>query len=319
MLCLRERRSRIALGYGLACFLATELALIGYFFLKDLGLYTSNLKSLKFFKDHVLELYQINFNPIAYSLIISSILSFFVFDRRPVLKKAVLSATVFIALLSGAATAILSFLIAYVTLFSIRTKRFKLWLALVSLAGLTAAYLGFTYLDGYTLNEMTTGRFSLWSAAVSKFRQSPLVGWGANSWKADLSTFLPMYNPERFDSLLELESGGFHNAYLGLLAEKGLAGFLPGLLMLGYLIRQSLKLFRRRDLMGWPDSSLAARTPLVMIMTATQYLAEQSGLFGFGNGAVDFLSFSMASLIVALAAESDALVARGRREECARC
>jgi O-antigen ligase len=160
-------------------------------------------------------------------------------------------------------------------------------------------------MDGAAASELTTGRFDLWVAALGQFSERPIFGSGASASLDSIATYLPGYYRWGGDALLESAgSGGFHNAYLALLTQRGLVGFLAGASLLSFLLRWAFQLGSRRTEFGERDALAAGIAPYVVVGIALRGLGEQPGFFGAANGLVDFLAFVAAAQVVALAAAS---------------
>jgi len=139
----------------------------------------------------------------------------------------------------------------------------------------------------------------LWAAALKRFAERPVLGWGARSWEVDLGGYLPGYHPYG----IGVPTGGaFHNAYLNLLAEKGLVGFVSGVGMLVFLFTCRVKLYLGRALLDRSERGFGIAAVFWTTILALHGLGEVGGLLGYANALVDFLCYWGASLIVALAA-----------------
>ena len=141
------------------------------------------------------------------------------------------------------------------------------------------------------VSAATTGRLDLWAAAIEQFRKEPVAGLGAKSYR-DVVSYMPDYYEWGSDNLAKsAESGGFHEAYLGLLAQRGIVGFVPGMIMLGTLAMVVLS-GRRTEERPHPYSSGAFVARLFIWSIVLRGLAEEPGLFGAADGVVDFLVYA---------------------------
>lgn len=244
----------------------------------------------------------INPNPLSFSMMVLLILSWRgkVLSSSLVYKVSVIVVVVAI-LLSGARTTVVVFVFGGVLFYIVQNKIFR-FAAFFLLAGiLFNVYwaFDFDFVEGlYFLSDITTGRFELWLAALTKFSERPWFGWGAGTWDMDLSSYLTLYSSDmsRFD---ELSSGAFHNSYLTLLAEKGLVGFFWGVLLFVYLLNSAVVVYKYIRSSFPSLGPVAAIYPLFVIVIAIRGLSENGGLFGYANGALDFVVFAGASLIIA--------------------
>jgi O-antigen ligase len=151
------------------------------------------------------------------------------------------------------------------------------------------------------LYDFTAGRAQLWAVAWSSFRANPLLGAGPGSWRESVAAISNVGDVVRTQQILDLSSGGYHSAYVGLLAERGLLGFVSGFLLLAFLGVLSVRLHAHHDALSGSDRTFAYLAPAIWTLFAVRGLFEQPGLFGYGDGLVDFLAFSFAACTVALA------------------
>lgn len=149
----------------------------------------------------------------------------------------------------------------------------------------------------YWLSDITTGRSELWGAALAKFAERPLLGWGAFTWDMDLPQYLTLYSSDmgRFEGLA---SGAFHNAYLTQLAEKGLLGLGLEILILAYVLRASLLLHWGRNWLSGEDRRIANIAPTWSLLLVLRGFSEQGGLLGYANAGVDFIAYAGVALIL---------------------
>jgi O-antigen ligase len=307
MFYLREPTARRVLLHVLLVFAVVDAAIIIYLYLSNFSLYASNILNFKYFKTVVREDENFQLNTISYTLLVSTVLTRSLWSRPSLPGFFLTIAFLFLTVLCGSATSICSFLFGCLTYYFLKRKKCRQWLTAVGTGGVLAGVYAARFIPFTTLNDITTGRISLWVAATVKFLERPITGWGAQAWKADLASFLPI--ADRLQSVDTLESGGFHSAYLGLLADKGLVTFIPAMAMMVFLIRAMVLVLQRKDLFDEQEKKLTAALSVVVFMMPVQFLAEQAGLFGVANAAGDFLTYLIASFVVALAAESDARAA----------
>jgi O-antigen ligase len=173
-------------------------------------------------------------------------------------------------------------------------------------------------LDGEAASAITTGRYDLWIAALGQFMERPFFGTGSSGAFDNISAYLPGYYRWGNDTLLESAgSGGYHNAYLALLTQRGLVGFAAGVALVAFLLRRAFRHSERGPESSQLKAPGAALVPYITIAIVLRGLGEQPGFFGAANGLVDFLAYAAAAQVVAL----DTMrwrQARGERVEAAR-
>lgn len=270
------------------------------------------LKNLPLFKYIMFFDVGIALNPLSQILVLA-----FLFVL-PVLKMSPWSIAVFLGALaavvvSGSRTTIVS-LVLSVLLYGIWTLflRFdhsvrvisRIIFAIILVGG--AHYVVSVFHEFATGNEFSrllSGRPDLWRIAWDLFLARPILGWGPHTWKMKLASYVLSKGYFQYERLLELQSGAFHNAYLTLLAERGIIAFFPGMAIVTFLVWQSLRLHRNSSLLVGADRLLGLLAPIVIIMLVIRGLAEQPGLLGYANSTVDYLCYAWASMIVALSSD----------------
>lgn len=86
----------------------------------------------------------------------------------------------------------------------------------------------------------TSGRVELWKAALRLIREKPYTGVGNGQFSLRANQFLA----NREDAMF---TGRATNSYLQLLAEKGIIGFIPWLVLVGLLLFTLLRLIRNKS------------------------------------------------------------------------
>jgi O-antigen ligase len=144
-----------------------------------------------------------------------------------------------------------------------------------------------------TMTDATEGRWDLWSVAVDKFEERPLVGYGFESWRDDLVSRLPG-EYEMTSNIALTIAGGYHNEYLTMLAEQGLIGTAPILALFGFVLALSWKLaFRRWK--TWDKGQWALFGCLFLMLRGA---VEMPGLFGYAQDPSDYLAWLFVALLV---------------------
>ena len=150
------------------------------------------------------------------------------------------------------------------------------------------------------LREISVGRTDMWEAGLTMFSERPLFGWGPESWKLVLLEFLPGSDDRIFKVIAGLESGSFHNGFIAIAAERGGFGLASAVLMQIYLFWCAARVYRRRHLFDPREAQAVEYVPVLVLFMFLRGLAESSGLFGNANSEVDYLTYFMASYVVAL-------------------
>jgi len=86
-------------------------------------------------------------------------------------------------------------------------------------------------------NKVTAGRSRIWPYVIEKIQERPWIGWGR---KAQRRTGLALFAQEELGDRF----GHPHNAYLEMLLDSGIVGFVPVMLLYGVVLFQGLSLFR---------------------------------------------------------------------------
>ncbi len=150
------------------------------------------------------------------------------------------------------------------------------------------------------LREISVGRTDMWQAGLDMFAERPLFGWGPESWKLVLLEFLPGSDDRIFKVISGLEAGSFHNGFIAVSAERGAVGLASAVIMQVYLFWCAARVYMRRELFDDRERQAVMFVPLLVLFMFARGLAESSGLFGNANSEVDYLSYFMASYVVAL-------------------
>ncbi len=88
--------------------------------------------------------------------------------------------------------------------------------------------------------EMTSGRTLIWPYVIEKIKEEPITGYGR---RAMIRTGMFKYLEEQYNELFAHP----HNAYLEILLDNGVIGFVVVVPLYILLLGRSLKLFRRPD------------------------------------------------------------------------
>lgn len=291
--------------------LGSIVIIVGFIAIMGVPTYDS-LSELSRFKYEMDGQYGVNPNPLSFAILLLGILSWRGrFFAQAIWYRLCLILIGLAVFLSGARTTVVVLIIG-LGLYRVFCRGWgfgKLLLLFTSLVFLSVVfYWGFKEYEIeailYLLSDLTTGRSELWAAAISKFHVRPILGWGAGTWDIDLPNYLALYSSDmaRFD---ELSSGAFHNAYLTLLAEKGLVGFFIGVWILGFLVHLSFKVCPTSSSAKLVKSNVYFIYPLFFLIVMIRGLSESGGVFGYANGLIDFVVYSGVCLLIAFADNSN--------------
>ncbi len=244
-------------------------------------------------------------NPLSFAAVLGAIVGYPFWRFRPVVATGVLALVGAAIVLSGSRTTqgalVAAGCLTPVAIWAAKRKGFVQIAAVVVGAALLAGFgiVGgemLARMDGAVVSNATTGRFDLWVLAWDGFMEHPVVGWGVGAHRhTDIAGLMPGYYAWGDDTLLlAMRSGGYHNAFLGLLVERGLLGAVPGFALVLFLGRLALAASSRGGY-GFPKAILVFGFLLLVI----RGFGEQAGWFGSANGPVDFLAYTVAALLVA--------------------
>ena len=146
---------------------------------------------------------------------------------------------------------------------------------------------------GEEMSVATEGRWELWSIALQKFIQRPVVGWGYLSSEDDAS-YIP---------------GGYHNEYLTALAEQGIVGFVAVMILFWFLLRCGCRLAFKPSFTCCRGHGQWALFGCIFLLLRA--VVELPGLFGTAQGPADFLAYIFLAIIVSrISREEDHTLAR---------
>ncbi len=173
-------------------------------------------------------------------------------------------------------------------------------------SGCRIALLGYQLLqDGIDMHRwsvITEGRVDLWTAAWAKFIQPALTGFGADSWADDLIYKLPGFF-QVTNELVSKHAGGYHNAYLTLLAEEGIFIFSFAL----YILWCAYGTVIHSPRFTSQDKHRQWALQFAFAFLTLRGLIEVPGLFGYGEDPAEFCSYALLALIISYAGASTQL------------
>ncbi|MCL6572491.1 MAG: O-antigen ligase family protein [Bacillus sp. (in: Bacteria)] len=274
----------------------------------------ASLSEMRNFKFLLANSYNIHLNPLSFAMVLSFVLALpaLLYSKLLVIGFSIIIVSAL--LLSGSRTSIfVFFLTPLLVLLTLKLKQLKWPLRwILMFFTILVTILVYMWMDTYffyildynyflhTFSQVSTGRVDLWIGAFCKFMERPLAGWGTGSWDIDLFYYLPYYYDYTKESILNLQSGAFHSAYLTLLAEKGLLGFMPGLMILLFIIQKCFFIHKYSLHFLGMDKHISLVLPYWITLIVLRGFCEQGGLIGYANAQVDFISFWGTALIVTL-------------------
>lgn len=178
-----------------------------------------------------------------------------------------------------------------------RSRRLLIWLTgwLLATALLVGVPVTIASLTSAQISEITEHRWDIWSVALQRFCERPILGYGYFSWYEALAEHVPGEH---------LTGGGYHNEFFTALAEQGLVGFLALMCLSCFLLRCCWKLTFRPS-HTWHNGQWALFACLVLLLHAG---VEVPGLLGYANEPADFLAYSFLAIVVSrLSVEEDYL------------
>ncbi|MFL6448763.1 MAG: O-antigen ligase family protein [Bryobacteraceae bacterium] len=295
----RNGGTRRAFGVGALCSSLLLTTYIAFLYVRYAGPVMPSYESARILKETVLNAAGVGFNPMAFSSTFLCVLALCVLRRSVVLYVSLAFVIAVGSCLTGSRTplALLAGSLGIVLLVRLIKQRGPMSrYSLLLLGGVAAVGLWHvitTPPDIRKVSAITEGRIDIWSVAWEKFREKPLTGFGAESWKDDLVSRMPGYY-ELAGSLVKMRTGGYHNAYLTLLAEEGLPVFSVAVLILASAFRICLcGLGTTRQIRNQWFFLFG------LVFLSLRGLIEVPGLFGYGSDPAEFSTYSFLSLVIA--------------------
>jgi O-antigen ligase len=312
----REPEARLAALKALAVLLVSVGGVTAWIYLKLIPAYGFGYDSLRIIKGVALTDYGVGLNTISYVAVIALLGVRMAYPLTRLGTYGLFAVGILCISVLGSRAPLLALVLAWFVVGLLRTMwRVSPLLGLVGipLAVLTAGA-GWIVVADYAvairetfgpevLREISVGRTDLWQAGLAMFAERPLFGWGPESWKAVLLEFLPGSDDRLFRLLSDLESGSFHNGFITVVAERGAIGLLSALLIQVHLFWCAAQVYMRRGLFDPREGQAIAFIPLIVLFMFVRSLAESSGLFGNANSEVDYLTYFLASYVVAVHAD----------------
>ena len=170
---------------------------------------------------------------------------------------------------------------------NLRVRRACLWLAVAGVAGLLGALASQSsrtaLVERATEQSPVDFRISLYRAGWHMFLERPFLGWGAHSLQAELAKRMDDFHQESFV---------FHNSYLEVVVEHGLAGLTLYAWVIFDLFRAGCGRRARRAQAGFLDAGFRSLWPLLVAVYAVNACFVVMN-YQFVNG----LLFSLAGML----------------------
>ncbi len=235
-------------------------------------------------------------NAITFSSVFSYITGMCIIRSNSYLKAAGLLVLAVSTVLTGSRAPLASFLLSafgLLILNGIRNRkilfRWATW-ALVGCSLAVACYLVAT-VSPKQWSELSEGRSDLWSVALDKFSERPLIGFGFESFSDDLVSRSPGYYKIKWVKSI---IGGYHNVYLTALAEEGLMGFTALVALTWFMMSSCWQLAFLR----WQTWHCGQWAMFGALFIAIRGMLETAGIFGYAREPADFLGFIFLSVMV---------------------
>ena len=292
---LRHGKTARAFGYAMLLGSALTAALVLYSYIGHMGLSLPTYQGLRVLKG-ALSKAGFPLNPVSFTTFFMYLIGLCLVPARPLTRCLGVFVFTVSSFLTGSraplAIMLASVLVA-TTLHLLRSRSLAMrvsgWVSVLLMTAAIAASL--LMVDSRKMQTISEGRTDLWSLAWSKFLDRPLSGYGYESWRDDLSSRLVGGEYFRKSTITD---GAYHNQYITLLAEEGLVGFIPAMVIMWKLLRCSCWLARR----DWIPSINRYVIMLSCVFMLLRAGVEVPGLFGFANDPADYLAYCFLAVVV---------------------
>jgi O-antigen ligase len=307
LLCRALRDSSTAKALGLSLIVASTIiaALIVVTYFRYMGLVIPTYNSVRAFKG-IAEKANVPLNTVPFASLFSYLAGMCILRRNWALWMLGVALFVVCSGLTGSRAPVAALLASGFALFLLQAVRSSRLLTRVTAYLVTvviALSIGFLlmHLTSKQLSEVTEGRWDLWSVAVTKFTERPILGHGYESWRDDLVSRLPG-EYKLTGRMAMMIAGGYHNEYLTIVAEEGLVGLIPTLALAWFLLHATWRL-GFRNWHTWDGGRWALFACLFLLIRAN---VEVPGLFGYAQEPADYLAYIFLAIVVSrLSVEED--------------
>jgi len=293
------RHGPTARAFGWSCILASLIScsLVLFTYLHYMGFRAPTYESLRVFKESALRGSGVALNPLAGAAFLFCLLGMCLLPPSRLLRSVAAFVLVVVGGLTGSRAPVALLVVCGAVLLFIKATRSRqityrvaawgsLFLSIVSVGVILALA------TPYRISDATEGRYDVWTVGWSKFTESPMLGYGPDSWRDDLFSRLPGYYKETA-ALQKLKAGGYHSEYVTLLAEGGLLCFVSALVFLAMLLGDSIRIAFHPQA-GRYRGEFIAFTCLFLCVRA---LIEIPGFFGYGQDVTDYLAYVFVAVV----------------------
>jgi len=312
LILFREPEARHLGIRALLLLLIVVVGVTGWIYVSLIPSYGFSYDALRIIKGVTMTEYDVGLNTISYLAVIALIGVRMAYPLSRLGTYALFALGMLCIFVLGSRATILALLLAWGVVWLLRTLwRTSPLLGALAIPGIVAVCVfGWIIVADYAveirelfgaevLREISVGRTDMWQAGVAMFFERPLFGWGPESWKLVLLEFLPGADDRIFKVITGLESGSFHNGFIAVAAERGGVGLAAAVFMQIYLFWCAAQVYIRRHLFDEREQQAVQYVPLLVLFMFARGLAESSGLFGNANSEVDYLTYFIASYVVA--------------------
>ncbi|MFL6447013.1 MAG: O-antigen ligase family protein [Bryobacteraceae bacterium] len=294
---LRHPPTARAFGVSLiaASLISCVLVLITYW--HYMGFRAPGYENLRIFKESALRGSGVALNPLASAAFLFCLMGMCILPPSWPIRSIAGFVLIVVGGLTGSRAPIALLVVCGATLLSIkavrsRTASYRVAAWGTVLLGTVSTTLVLSTATPHKISDVTEGRYDVWTVGWHKFLESPVFGFGPDSWRDDLFSRLPGYYKET-GALQKLRAGGYHSEYVTLLAEGGLLCFSSALAFLTLLLRDSFRVAFHIETKRH-RGDLIAFTCLFLCVRA---LIEIPGLFGYGQDVTDYLAYLFVALV----------------------
>lgn len=300
----RHGPTRRAFGIGA---LVASLILSAYIlacYVTFLGTSMPTYVSTRIFKATVQRVLGVGLNPLGFSASFFCMLAACTLRPTWMLNTTLAAVICICSVFTGSRTPLALLIVSLVAVVVIELARrygkfrlFCLWFLLPAFVLAT----GYALRDGVDMrkaSEITENRTDLWTVAWAKFTERPLTGYGADSWGDDLIERMPgLYQVTAV--VVHDHAGGYHNAYVTLLAEGGI--FLFGFAAL--IVVSAFRALNQTPGLTSKDRQRRALLLFTLIFLVLRGFIEVPGWFGYGEDPAEFSCYALLALIISAVPE----------------
>lgn len=300
MLCRPLRHVPTAKVFGLWLVIASAVigALILSTYLNYMGPVLPGYEATRIYKETVFEKAGIPLNPAAFECVFSYISGMCLLRSTKLLWFLGFVLLLISSTLTGSRAPLAVFLISGLVLIvfnALKSPRLLLrltgWLLAAAMVMGTAAVVALP--SSQQMSSFTEGRWELWSLALHKFAERPMLGNGYLSAEDDPGFI----------------SGGYHNEFVTALAEQGVIGSIAVISVFVFLFRYCWKL-------AFDPSARDRKGHWVLfgcLFLFVRALVELPGLFGTAQAPADFLAYIFLAIVISKMSRKEDLATSSSR------